>query len=521
MKKLCAVVIGILGGCCGLFAQNYGALSGSFETNTCYYFSDTKLGIDRPDDRFASNNYLKLDYTIGKFTMGVQFEGYYPPLLGYPTELKDSKLIYKYAMFTDRNFQILVGDFYDQFGNGLIFRSYEDRALGFNNAIEGVNASYGNEYVMLKGIWGRQRKFMDYGESDIRGLDLAIALNEVLKLGIDHLSLEGSWVARYQSSVEEDVPGTVDAFSGRVNMSAGGLNLRAEYVTKSKDPNFTNEMKNVKGNALLIDVGYNTGGFGVQAMGRRLEYMDFRSDREVSGLVSNLNYLPALTRQHEYALANLHPYAVMANGEIGGQFDVFYAIPKKSFLGGNTGLKLHFNMSAFYDLKRKDLVEYEFLKLGDNLLYRDINFDIQKNWGRKFKTILTGTFQKFNTLVEGKPGMYYKTAVGILDATYRINNRHSLRMEIQHLWTKDDQKNWAYAMLEYSVAPAWSLYAGDMYNYGDTDLHYYSGGISYSKSRTRVALSYGRNRAGYQCSGGVCRSMPAFTGLNLALTSSF
>jgi hypothetical protein len=34
-------------------------------------------------------------------------------------------------------------------------------------------------------------------------------------------------------------------------------------------------------------------------------------------------------------------------------------------------------------------------------------------------------------------------------------------------------------------------------------------------------LSYGRNRAGYICSGGVCREMPAYTGGNLAMTLTF
>ena len=46
-------------------------------------------------------------------------------------------------------------------------------------------------------------------------------------------------------------------------------------------------------------------------------------------------------------------------------------------------------------------------------------------------------------------------------------------------------------------------------------------GFSYLKNRTRIQLSYGRNRAGYVCSGGACRYMPAYTGLNLVITSSF
>jgi hypothetical protein len=52
-------------------------------------------------------------------------------------------------------------------------------------------------------------------------------------------------------------------------------------------------------------------------------------------------------------------------------------------------------------------------------------------------------------------------------------------------------------------------------------LHYYQVGASFTHNSFRVQLSYGRNRAGYVCSGGVCRFQPAYTGANLAFTLSF
>ena len=60
------------------------------------------------------------------------------------------------------------------------------------------------------------------------------------------------------------------------------------------------------------------------------------------------------------------------------------------------------------------------------------------------------------------------------------------------------------------VGQAWSNYFPTL-----------SAGVSYSRSRTRIQLSYGRNRAGYICSGGVCRYSPAYTGVNLLITTSF
>jgi hypothetical protein len=64
-----------------------------------------------------------------------------------------------------------------------------------------------------------------------------------------------------------------------------------------------------------------------------------------------------------------------------------------------------------------------------------------------------------------------------------------------------------------------------MYNLGrgtlGTKKNYYSIGGSYTIKRTRIQLSYGRNRAGYICSGGVCRYSPEYNGINIAITSSF
>ena len=47
-----------------------GQLSGSFESNSIYYQDDSGLGAagTAPDDRFGSNNYMKLDYMNGRFS---------------------------------------------------------------------------------------------------------------------------------------------------------------------------------------------------------------------------------------------------------------------------------------------------------------------------------------------------------------------------------------------------------------------------------------------------------------------
>ena len=109
--------------------------------------------------------------------------------------------------------------------------------------------------------------------------------------------------------------------------------------------------------------------------------------------------------------------------------------------------------------------------------------------------------------------------------TYKLSQKHSLRMELQGLFTKQDKGNWAAATIEYTVAPKWVFSLQDEYNYGndivDNRLHYFNAAFDYTKNTTRIGLSYGRQREGLLCVGGVCRYVPAANGITLTITSSF
>lgn len=503
--------------------QKYGSLSGGFETNTIYYLKDDKTGAIRPDDHFGSNNYLNLDYRWRKFSVGLMYEAYLPVLQGFSNALNDNDIVYKYVAFEDRDLKIRVGDFYEQFGSGLIFRAYEERSLGLNTAVEGVNLFYSyRDKVSIRGIYGRPRKFMEHAASSVRGIDAGVSLDRLLGMQAAYLRLEGSFLNRYEEYVgNRAIESNVDACSFRGSFETGGFSLRGEYASKSKDLAVYNDYVPERGQAALLEVGYVQKGMGIQLNLRGLKWMEFRSSREAVGFEEALNYLPALTRQHTYALANLRPYATQGNGETGGQLDFYYNFRKNTPLGGRYGWKLQANFSTYYNLKNTAAGKARFLTLGEELLFRDLNLEVTKKWGQAWKTILFYSMQDFNPQVIGKQPDQFHSHVVVGDVLYKWRDKYSLRLEAQHLWTKQDDQNWVAALLEFGVAPSWSLFVADMYNYGNTDIHYYNGGLSYSRSRTRVALNYGRMRAGYQCAGGVCREMPAYTGLNLTLTSSF
>lgn len=76
-------------------------------------------------------------------------------------------------------------------------------------------------------------------------------------------------------------------------------------------------------------------------------------------------------------------------------------------------------------------------------------------------------------------------------------------------------------LVELSVAPHWMFTLTDTYNVGKTNLNYYSAMVTYVYKANRFALSYGRNREGYNCAGGVCRWIPATKGFSLSYNYTF
>lgn len=181
-------------------------------------------------------------------------------------------------------------------------------------------------------------------------------------------------------------------------------------------------------------------------------------------------------------------------------------------------MKVHANFSTYYALNEDGGTK------GSSFLFRDFSFDVEKQWTKKFKTTLLYSMQDYNKEEKNYSGAEVYVGLShivVADLLYKWTSKLSTRLELQYLASKDYQKDWMAALLEVSFAPHWSVFASDMYNHGDSRLHYYNAGVSFAMNNFRVAAGYGRYRAGFICSGGICREIPAYTGANLSLTASF
>ena len=143
----------------------------------------------------------------------------------------------------------------------------------------------------------------------------------------------------------------------RVDYSSDSFYTNFEAVQKTNNPilvfGIPSETFIKKGSGFLINAGFFKERLGFDFTFRRLENMSFYSEIKSAGNEYNesiLNYLPALTKQHDYSLTNLYVYAaqpdvnfyvenLMKSGEIGFQTDFYYLIKKDSFLGGKYDYK--------------------------------------------------------------------------------------------------------------------------------------------------------------------------------------
>lgn len=576
MKHLLLLIL--LLGTLSLHAQSFienAQVNGSFQTDAQYYRQDQGIDItDLKGKKLGVNGFGKIGYTYGDFSAGIRFEAFLPEMNGFRPELNGVGLANFFASYDNGFIGVTVGDIYDQFGSGLVFRTYEEWSLGMDNALRGVRTVLRPfNGVTLKGVYGRQRYYWaPYNERDfssddyrgiVRGVDAEWDLNQSLSSMNDSdlkMSLGGSFVSKKQADQSSfyNIPENVGAAAGRINLGYGRFNFSTEYAYKINDPSAINNFIYRSGRALLSSLSYSQKGLGVVLQVKRTDNMSFKSMYNAKQNDLDINFIPPINYTHTHSLPSMYTYSTQPNGEMAAQFQVNYTIPKGTALGGKYGTKLAFNFSQVNDIVRDsvpmghDMVLNEsgslgytskFFAVSNHRFFRDINVEIDK----KINSAWHVTAQYINLrydmeTIEGHVGApEVKANIGFLDVTYKINKRQSLRLEVQGLWEnevhrgyayhesekKDYQKrgDWAAALVEYTITPHWSFSIGDKWNYGNPVPefrdHYFTGTVSYIHDATRVMLSAGRQSEGVVCVGGVCRTVPASSGVSLTVSTSF
>jgi len=542
--------------------RNLGEIHGDFNLSLQSYQEDLKIGASAADEIILNNAYLNLNYTIGNFAAGLRYESYLNALADYDPEFKGNGIAYRYATYSIDGLEITAGNYYEQLGSGLIFRSYEEKGLGIDNAMDGVRLKYKPaKGIYLKTFIGKSRTYFTYADGIFRGADGELNINELFSSeSKTKVILGGSFVSRYQerSNLLFKIPQNVSAYAGRLNFQHGGWSYYGEYAYKINDPSNVlseSKMNYASGNAFTQNITFSKKGFGVVAEIHRTDNMTFKSDRDKDGKAYLINHIPTLSKPHAYSLLALYPCATQANGEFGMQFDLFYKFQKGTVFGGKYGTKIALNYSRINGLNGgnsflNDNTEHTPILIsikGEELYFQDINLEVNKKINTKVRANFVIANQIYNKdFLEGHvPGDYgvLNSTIIITDLNYKIKSGHSLRMELQTLisnqledYSTHDgvyengmeepaEGNWGMALLEYTISPHWFFTIQDMYNYGneisEKQLHYLNLTAGFRKGANRFEIGYGKKREGIFCVGGVCKLVPSSNGFSVNISSSF
>ena len=522
--------------------QNKVQLSGSIQSDILIPQEDEKIGAEKYSEWALTNTFAELNLTSKYVDAGARLEYLEHPLPGFEPDYKGWGVPYMYIKGKYKNVELTVGNYYEQFGSGFILRTYEERSLGIDNSLFGGRLVYKPfSSVTLKVLGGKQRRYWNLNDSWITGADMELNIDQWIKsmqARGTYLTLGASFVTKHEG--DEDImldathkynfPNNVAAYDLRLRLQHGGWNVLAEYAQKSQDPSQDNDYIYRKGYVAMLSTSYSKKGMSLLLQAKRSDNMSFRSRRTLPSPAENsstLNHLPAFTMEHTYALAAHYPYATNPDGEWAYQAELGYNIKKHSLLGGKYGTKLKLNFSHVHSIEQNphdnvtDGYGSAFWKWGDSKFYQDINLQIDKKVSSAFKLNLMYMNQYYNqTAVEGHGGMVHSN-IFVAEGKYRFNNKFTLRGEAQYLTTGEDEGDWAFGLLELSVLPHLMFTVSDEYNVGETDIHYYNGSVTFTTGAHRLQLGYARTRAGFNCSGGVCRWIPASKGMTVSYNYNF
>jgi hypothetical protein len=524
-----------------------GSLSGSLDLNANIFLKDSSINafnIPQYEKQFfGGESWLNLRYNYGTLSAGIRYDFFLNSNIPDPNNSFTQNGIGRW--YVNKKFEKLeinAGYLYDQFGSGIIYRSYESRPLFIDNALLGASIKFDLlDNLFVKAIGGQQKNAFDVYSGSIKGINL-----EYFKsFGEDSpLSLAPGFGFINKTLSDEIMDKVVRALSSYLNIDRFGpvynsyafslyntmtfkdFSWYLEGALKNNDIYFNNfapkteasgvttrgKLENNRGSVFFTSMSYAGDVVGLSLEAKRTENFVFRTDPTQRLLRGYITYLPPMNRQNTYRLTARYAPFTQEISELAFQLDYKHKWSKK--------LNHNINISYINTTNGEKLYRE---------LYADFNFKPNTTWN------ISGGFQhvQYNQEVyEEKPGVpMVNTYVPFVDILYKLNRKKSFRFESQYMFTQQDFGSWIHSLAEYTIAPHWLFEASIMYNtvpkrtlIGAAEpekIAYPSFGFTHVTGPNRLQLRYVKQVEGIVCSGGICRLEPAFSGIRFTLNSQF
>lgn len=507
-----------------------GTLSGDLMMNVNFFDRDTAINAaNNPlyDNTLSGGEaWLTLRYNYKGFTAFVRADAYHNSNLYNPTSALSGFGVGAWSLSKEfKDLTITGGYIYDQIGCGVLFRAYEDRGLLIDNALVGLHIKYKlNDHISLKGFTGQQKNVATITqryEPIIKGFnaegDFSIGKAHIVPgIGALNRTLDANsmssvvGIVNSQPLVDRFVPKyNMYAFTAYNTLTLGDFSWYAEGCYKTNEAILKDNMlQDESGSVFFTTLGYAQKGIAVNLTGKRAENFVMRTSPNEVLLRGMLNWQPIVARLRPQRLMARYTPASMDISEIAGGGDVLIAPNEDISL---TLTYTHINTLNNVKLYREGYFEGE---------YRGLE-----------KWIFTGGVQvmEYNQeIYQVKPGVpIVKAVTPFAEIIYKITKNKSLRTQLEYMNTQQDFGSWIFGLLEFNIAPRWSIAASDMYNikpnpakFSDPK-HFYNFFVAHTKGPHRFTAAYVKQVEGINCTGGVCRYEPAFSGVRLGITSTF
>lgn len=557
MKKI--IFLGILTAAISAYGQSNsddkGQFSGNLLLNYQKYIRDDSIGANTKvykENSASVDAWLFMNYRIKGFEFTLRYDGLFnSPLLNPQSSHTFHGIGYWQIRKKVEKLDITIGSFYDQLGSGILFRAYEQRQIGIDYAMQGARLMYDlTPKLKLKAFAGNQKGYLEnrfgYSPQVIAGanIDWLVDIGEdgkagTLNLGASALNrtLDKSAMDVVKGEINSyDVPNrflpkyNVFGFNGYFTYTIGNFVWNAEINTKSKEAIRLIDSRLYLKNGRVyytslsygksgIKIGKQKASFGINIQARHIENFPLRTtpnDQLLNGLVS---YLPSLTRQNTYRLMARYNAPAQDLGEDGIQGELDFK-PRK-------GTQITLNGSFVKSLAAN----------GENnksiQLFHEMYAELVQTIGKKLKMKLglQSIFYNQNRYESHPTYANVKTLTPFGEILWKLPKSRSLRVEFQYLNTKQDQGSFANAMVEFYLKPNISFAIGDMANvqphrYEDMGisnrvLHYPTFFAQYIAGSSVFNIAYLKQQQGVNCSGGICRVEPAFSGIRFTCSTNF
>jgi hypothetical protein len=534
MKKIWLSLLII--GCIADGAVAQGTLSGDLQMNVNFFQKDSKINADSNAlyDNYLSGGegWLTLRYNYKGFTAFARLDAFHNSNLRNPTEAFTAFGVGAFSLSKEiQNLTITGGYIYDQIGSGILFRAYEDRGLLIDNALVGLHLKYRpTDFITLKAFAGQQKMIVPGNVSGryepiIKGFnaeaDLSIREKVQITPGIGVLNrtLDQNNMSVVTSVINDQpleqrfIPHyNMYAFTAYNTLTYKDLSWYVEGAYKTNEAISINKTYyGREGTVFYSTLGYARKGLAVNLTGKRTENFVMRTSPKEELLNGMLNWQPVVARLRPQRLIARYTPASQDVSEAAGGIDVLIS-PKE-----NLDFTLNYtHMNTLEGTK----------------LFREAFAEVAYRSAEKFIVIAGAQYIQYNQeLYQSKPLYPIVEAITpFAEVTYRITPKKSIRIEAEYQHTEQDFGSWAYLLVEYNIAPRWSFTLADMYNVeprsnskktGEKGVHYPYVFAAYSQGPHRVTIAYVKQTEGINCTGGVCRYEPAFSGVRLGITSNF